>query len=293
MTVIGQISQQIGVSSSYLVFFVRRCDRQYKAYYKTKRSGDLRRIEAPNIALKALQRWILLNVLEGLPVSDRAQGFVKQRGILKNASYHLDKRYLLVIDIKDFFPSIKIDKVHDVFLQATNDSDTAQIYSVLCTYRGRLPQGGVTSPILSNLIFRSTDEKIIDVCSRMNITYSRYADDMTFASNDFQALKEVYRQVKQSIESAGFKINTGKTRYCSGKGRMLVTGLMLNSGKPTTGRERKRKIRAALYNYIINNDQTVNVNRALGQIAFIRSIEDDYYSKVQRYVSKLRAASST
>ena len=292
MTVIGRIAQQMGISSSYLVFLVRRCDRQYNGYYITKRSGGLRRIEAPNIALKALQTWILLNVLERLPVSDRAQGFVKQRGIRTNAAYHLGKRYLLIIDIKDFFPSIKIDKVRDVFLQATNDSDTAQIYSVLCTFQGRLPQGGVTSPILSNLVFRATDEKIIDVCSRMNITYSRYADDMTFASNDFQTLKQVCGQVKQAVESAGFKINTKKTRYCSGKDRMLVTGLRLNSGKLTTGRERKRRIRAALYNYVINNDQTVNINRLLGQIAFVRSIEDDYYSKVQTYVSKLRAASS-
>ena len=186
-----------------------------------------------------------------------------------------------------------MDKVRDVFVQATNDSDAAQIYSILCTFRGRLPQGGVTSPILSNLVFRPTDEKIIDVCSRMHITYSRYADDMTFASNDFQALKEVHGQLKQLLESAGFKINTKKTRYCSGKDRMLVTGLRLNSGKLTTGRERKRRIRAALYNYVISNDQTINMNRVLGQIAFIRSIEDDYYSKVQRYVSKLRAASST
>lgn len=293
MTVIGRIAQQIGVTSSYLVFLVRRCDRQYKAYYVTKRSGDLRRIEAPNIALKAIQTWILLNVLERLPVSDRAQGFVKERGIRKNAAYHLGKRYLLIIDIKDFFPSIKIDKVHDVFLQATNDSDTARIYSMLCTFQGRLPQGGVTSPILSNLVFRQTDERIIDLCSRMNITYSRYADDMTFASNDFQALEEVYRQVRQRLESAGFHINAKKTRYCSGKRRMLVTGLRLNSGRLTTGRERKRKIRAALYNYITNNDETVNMNRVLGQIAFIRSIEDDYYPKVQRYVAKLIAASST
>lgn len=292
MTLIARIAQQIGISSSYLIPIVLRCDRQYNAYYIPKRSAHLRRIEAPNIALKAIQRWILLNVLEKIPVSDRAQGFVKERGIRKNATYHLGKRYLLIIDLKDFFPSITIDKVRDVFLQATNDSDMAQIYSILCTFRGALPQGGVTSPILSNLVFRSADEAITNLCSRMHIIYSRYADDMTFSSNDFQALKQVYGQVKQVIESAGFRINTKKTRYCSGKHRMLVTGLRLNSGKLTTGRERKRVIRAELYNYIINHDQSVNINGVLGHIAFIRGIEDDYYPKVQKYVSKLIAAST-
>jgi len=292
-TVIEQISRQIGISSSFLIPIVLRCDRYYNAYYIPKRSAELRRIEAPNVTLKAIQEWILLNVLEKLPVSDRAQGFVKERGIRTNAAYHLGKRYLLIIDIKDFFPSIGIDKVRDVFFEATNNADMAQIYSMLCTFRNRLPQGGVTSPILSNLVFRSTDEKIIDLCGRMHVTYSRYADDMTFSSNDFQTLKQVYNQVKQVIESADYKINVKKTRYCSGKNRMLVTGLRLNSGNLTTGRERKRTIRAALYNYIIKNDETVNVNHVLGQIAFIRGIEDDYYSRIQRYVSKLRSASST
>jgi len=287
MTTIEQIASKIGISSAYLGFIVSRCDRQYKAYYITKHSGDLRRIEAPNIDLKAIQRWILRNILENIPVNDRAQGFVRGRGIRKNASYHLGKRYLLCIDIKDFFPSIKKDKVHDVFLQATKDSDIARIYSELCTFKDRLPQGGVTSPILSNLVFRSADEKIVDLCGRMNIIYSRYADDMTFSSNDFQALQELYNKVEQLVDSEGFEINRKKTRYCSGKNRMLVTGLRLNSGKLTTGRERKRRVRAAVYNYIVNKDQSVNMNQVLGNIAFIRSIEDDYYPKIQQYAHNL------
>lgn len=292
MTVIATIAQQIGISSSYLVSLVRRSDRHYKAYYMPKRSGRSRRIEAPGSALKAVQTWVLHNILETLPVSDRAHGFVKQRGIRTNATYHLCKRYLLTIDIKDFFPSIKIDKVRDVFLQTTTDPDVALVFSLLCTFEGRLPQGGVTSPILSNLVFRPTDDRIIDLCSRMHITYSRYADDMTFASNDFQALSQVYPQIQPLLEAAGFKINTRKTRYCSGKHRMLVTGIRLNSGKLTTGRQRKRRIRAALYNSIVKDDQTINMNRILGEIAFIRSIEPDYYPRLQGYVSKLTASSS-
>ena len=142
MTAIEQIASKIGISSAYLGFIESRCDRQYKAYYITKQSGDLRRIEAPNIDLKAIQRWILRNILENIPVNERAQGFARGRGIRTNASYHLGKRYLLCIDIKDFFPSIKKDKVYDVFLQATKDSDIARIYSVLLEIdypKGELP----------------------------------------------------------------------------------------------------------------------------------------------------------
>lgn len=288
MTAIQQIAQEIGITSSYLSSILRRCDRQYKAYYITKSSGDLRQIEAPNESLKAIQRWILRNILETIPVNERAQGFVKGRGIEKNARYHLGRRYLLSIDIKGFFPSVTRDKVYDVFLQATNNADVSQIYSILCTFRNRLPQGGVTSPALSNLVFRPVDEKIVDLCSRINITYSRYADDMTFASNDFQALKDLYENVNNVIISGGYALNKQKTRYCSGKNRMIVTGLRLNSGRLTTGRDRKRRIRAALYNHIVKRDQSVNVNEVLGNVAFIRSVEPDYHSKIEAYVCKLR-----
>jgi RNA-directed DNA polymerase len=292
MTVIQRIAQQIGISSSFLVPIVLHSDRYYNAYYKPKRSAGLRQIQAPNVTLKAIQSWILLNILEKVPVSDRAQGFVRERGICSHATYHVGKRYILIIDIKDFFPSIGIDKVYDVFSQVVNDSDTARIYAILCTFRNRLPQGGVTSPTLSNLVFRSTDDTITDLCSRMHIAYSRYADDLTFSSNDFQALKQLYGQVEQVIQSAGFKINTKKTRYCSRNNRMLVTGLRLNSDKLTTGRQRKRIIRAQLYNHFVNHDESVNMNSVLGHIAFIRGIEDDYYPKVQEYVARLIAAST-
>ena len=288
---IQKVAETIGVNSSYLENILENRDKLYKAYYIPKGaigSADLRRIEAPNVNLKSIQRWILRNILEKVPISDLAHGFVKGRGIKTNARYHLDRQFILAIDIKDFFPSVTQDKVHDVFLRVTGENNIAFVYTGLCTFQGRLPQGGVTSPLLSNIVFYDIDEKIEDVCNRGNIAYSRYADDMTFSSNDFQALKEIYKSVQGIIESAGYNLNEDKTRYYTGKGRMLVTGIRLNSGRMKTGRYRKRTIRALIHHYFVRESDSVNLNKLLGKIAFVRDIEPDYYLKLKEYVAILK-----
>ena len=62
--------------------------------------------------------------------------------------------------------------------------EVSYILSLLCTYEGYLPQGAPTSPYLSNLILRDFDKKIQQICSSLNYTYTRYADDITISSNN-------------------------------------------------------------------------------------------------------------
>ena len=288
MTAIQEVAQEIGISSSYLGNIVKNRDKFYKAFYKTKATGDKRQIEAPSKTLKGIQRWILRNKLENTVLSERTHGFIAGRSIKTNARYHVGKKYILAMDIKDFFPSIGIDKVYEVFYQKSRKEDVSLIYARLCTYADRLPQGAPTSPALSNIVFLPVDNRITDQCDRMNLTYSRYADDLTFASNDLDLLKELYSKVKTIINEEGYALNPRKTRYYSGKQKMVVTGLLLNSGQITTGRDRKRRIRAALYNYIARNDDAVEIEKVLGIVAFIRGIEPDYYSRLKNYIYSLK-----
>jgi RNA-directed DNA polymerase len=288
MTTLENMAQRVGVNTNYLASMTKNSDKLYKAYYQRKHSGKLRRIEAPNRHLKAIQRWILRKILKDVPISDFAHGFSRGRGIKSNALYHLHKKHILILDLKDFFPSITESMVREAFTEIVHDIGMSEIYTKLCTYKGRLPQGGATSPALSNIIFRSVDEKIVNLCERMNIVYSRYADDMTFSSNDLMALKELHRKLVPVIKSAGYVLNNEKTRYLSGKGKMVVTGITLNSGRMTTGRGRKRKIRAAFYNLIVKKDTAVKISEVLGTVSFMRDIEPDYYLKLKGYINSIK-----
>jgi RNA-directed DNA polymerase len=136
-------------------------------------------------------------------------------------------------------------------------------------------------------VFTFPESPIVPLSLTTYIVYSRYADDMTFSSNDLMALKELHKKLAPIIKSAGYVLNNEKTRYLSGKGKMVVTGITLNSGRMTTGRRRKRKIRAALYNHIIKKDKAVKMNEILGTVAFVRDIEPDYYPKLKQYINSI------
>jgi len=289
MSDLQSIAKRIGINESYLSLLSKNHNKCYHSYYLKKKPPARRVIDAPNSELKAIQRWILRNVLENQPVNPCVHGFTAKRGIKTNAKRHLGKRFIMCLDIKDFFPSIKKDRIFPIFCHVFDNGKVADALSNLCTYNERLPQGAVTSPALSNIVFRKADDEISDICSKKRVNYTRYADDLTFSTNNFTLLKDhIKPETEKILRNDGFKLNKKKTRFLTGRGRMLVTGLLLNSGKLTVGRWRKREIRAALFNYVVKGDKAVNVNRLVGTLAFIRDIEPDFYERFLRYSSGLR-----
>lgn len=275
------LSENIGINHNYLKSLIFNSDKYYYSYYIDKRSGKKRVIDAPNYEIKAIQSWILRNILEDIKISERANGFVKKRGIKNNARFHLGKAFIMCIDLRDFFPSIKIEQVRIVFLDhlGGDSGEIAEKLAKICTFKGYLPQGAVTSPALSNIIFRPVDIELEKLCNGLNVNYSRYADDLAFSSNDIQRLKDIERTVEDIISKHGFTLNNEKTRYSSGKGRKVVTGIILNSDRMTIGRGRKRLIRSMIHNYIVKKSDDLNKNQLFGYIAFLRDIEPSYFEE--------------
>ena len=159
--------------------------------------------------------------------------------------------------------------------------------SKICTFKGYLPQGAPTSPVISNIVFKAVDEEITEICKKRKVIYSRYADDLTFSTNNKQYLIDLIKPITEIVKKHGFKINSEKTRLYSGKRRMSVTGVILNSGRLTVGRDLKRNIRAGLYNVIVKNDKKINKKVLMGYISFIKDIEPDYFESIKKYKNKL------
>src|SRR5690606_33183560 len=104
---IADLGFQLGLNIQYLENLINRSDFFYKNHFIKKKNGKDRKISSPNYQIKAIQAWILRNILEEVPISSRAHGFAKGRGIRTNARIHLGKKYVLCLDIEDFFPSIR------------------------------------------------------------------------------------------------------------------------------------------------------------------------------------------
>ena len=208
----------------------------YYTFTIPKKSGGTRTIAVPDPELKAKQRELLkeMQMAPTFWISKKAHGFARKRSILTNASVHTGKMWILNLDIEDFFPSITRSR-----LLALYNLD-------LAFHNNSLPQGAPTSPFLSNIYMRDFDTTILGLVRQYvsdDIEYTRYADDLTFSSNSY-ALEKVPLFVRTKLKTLDLELNNEKTRLAGPGQRQEVTGLNINSGRPTIPKKYRRKMRA-------------------------------------------------
>lgn len=233
----------------------------YQHFTLEKKKGGQRHIQAPLGHLKSIQRKLnaSLQVKYYALKPAYVHGFVinptmdtKQCNIALNASHHVGKKVLINLDLKDFFSSISASRVKALFstehFKFTDEIATA--LALLCTYRGHLPTGSPCSPVLSNFICLDLDASIQQFCSSRGLTYSRYADDLTFSSDQFIAPTTI-AELKKLIVAHDFQINEKKFRLRAANRRQVVTGLTVN-GQVNVDRRFLKKTRAMLHDLKCN-----------------------------------------
>jgi RNA-directed DNA polymerase len=226
---------------------------KYVSFEIPKRGGGMRLIKAPESRLALLQRR-LANLLydcldelrKGAPPSRRslAHGFERERSIITNANLHKRRRYVLNLDLQDFFPSINFGRVRGFFLKDKHfalQPKAATILAQIACHENELPQGSPCSPVVSNLIGHLLDSRLARFAKTHKCTYSRYADDITFSTSrrafppelafpvpGTEAEWRLGAELREKIEHSGFKINDKKTRMQFRTSRQVTTGLMVN-----------------------------------------------------------------
>jgi RNA-directed DNA polymerase len=282
------IAKGLGLEVTYLTGLARSASHRYKIYGIPKRSGGTRTISHPSQELKAAQRWLLNNVVCQLPVHSAATAYRRGRGIALGVVPHLGTRFSLRLDFKDFFPSIRASdiKAHLVTLHAAGrlapqgsweDADFEVFCALSCRF-GTLPVGAVTSPSLSNSVCFGLDTALAAHCERQAVTYTRYADDLTFSCDTPGVLATVPGAVADLLRTLeypkGLAINPAKTQYTSKKGRRVVTGLVIGSaGELSVGRKTKRRIRAMIHQWDLLSSPAKR--QLAGLLAYAKSIEPD------------------
>lgn len=248
-----------------------------------RRRSDPRIVYEVNDKLKNLHKNILVSIAAKVIFPEYVQGFVSKRSIVTNASLHLSRKYVLNLDIKNFFESIKIEKVFCVFESLGCNHEVASILARLCTLNECLVQGANTSPILANLVCVELDKELVEIGLEYNCSYSRYADDITFSGEKIPKKKVIAR----CLEKYEFQLNPEKWK-CQSRGKtQYVTGLTVFDGTmPRLPKKVKRHLRQELYyankygllNHLekigIQGDSVASyVNRIDGLIAFMYSVE--------------------
>lgn len=288
MALIEQMSRGLAMPPAYLRAWSAKARHAYKEYTIRKRTGGLRTIHHPAKPLKALQRWLLRNVIVHWPVHEAATAYREGLGIKANARRHAANGFLLRMDLEDFFPSLATDDII-TYLESKpeatvdgNERDRRFFVAIVC--RGdRLTIGAPTSPALSNALLYLLDCRISEVVGNREVVYTRYADDLFFSTSRPNVLREIERDVRklvsESVLPAGLQINETKTRHLSRKHKRTVTGLVLGSrGEVTIGRKRKRMIRTMIYQLDGLSPEERSYLRGL--LAFARDVEPDFINSL-------------
>lgn len=279
------LANAMGLSRKIIFLFSMCSSKYYKKFNILKKNNKSREICAPNFKLKLVQKWLLVNIFSKLSVTNHAMAFKKGlNGIKSNATIHNNSLYILQIDLKDFFTSITEKQVFKLVRRKGYNQTISAVITGLCTYNGYLPQGGITSPVISNLVCNSLDKRLFGLCSKRDINYSRYADDMTFSSNEKSALKRIVPIITEIIRQEGFTINEEKTRFSCPGSRKVITGVNINSNKLKASKELKKRVRAMIHHSIMQQKYDQN-DRIRGLVAYINSIEPDYKIKICNYIN--------
>lgn len=240
-----QLAAFLNTSRKQLFDYLKNTSSHYNKIVIKKKNGKDRILYSPDNVLKFYQTKILKCIINELPVSPYAQAYLKGRKISDNAAAHIGKRYMLKLDIKDFFGSITSDQVYSaVFNTKYFPKFIGYILTSLCCRNYSLPQGAPSSPAISNIVMRNFDCNIGDWCKTHSVVYTRYCDDLTFSSD--KPLFHIYKKVKSFLEEMGFQLNDDKTHFISASHRQCVTGLVVNE-KLSVPAEYKRKLRAQIF----------------------------------------------
>jgi hypothetical protein len=253
----------------------------YSYRWLAKRCGGYRLIEVPKPRLRNLQRRILRNILERVPVHVAAHGCVRGRSAVSAALPHTAADVLLQIDLRDFFSSVTAGRVHAVFRTLGYPPSSARLMTGLTTHAtprsvlraapvaelthpgtdgsqmrrhalltvAHLPQGAPSSPALANLCAYRLDVRLSGAAAACGVSYTRYVDDLIF-SGDLAFARKIERfksMVYSIIVDEGFEPHFQKTRTQTQAAPQHVVGLVVNR-KLNVPRREFDALKALLHN---------------------------------------------
>jgi retron-type reverse transcriptase len=287
---IKQISFELGIPEAKIMKWVQAAPYSYKEYTVPKKNGGRRKIAQPSKNLKHLQRWVNSAIIRRLAVHPTATAYVKGKNIADNARAHLGSQFIVKIDFKDFFPSIRSSDVN-AFLSSYKEAlnlkfDDIFLITRILTYKGGLTIGAPSSPLLANAIMYDFDAEAAAIADKFSATYTRYADDITLSSNDGHTLRVVHQAITNLIQKHGspkLTINEDKTIWLSKKSRRSVTGLILTpDGKLSLGRSKKRELKTLIFEYQRDNLPEDKVEYLKGWLAYSNAVEPSFLAALRK-----------
>lgn len=261
-------------------------------YYTVYRVGK-RIILAPCEKLKQAQRFFKTAINWVYPL---------EMNTFNAAKIHCGKKYVLKMDIKDFYGSVPYPFIEQVVKNVCKRIKNADInyYLMITTVDDKLPTGAPTSAHIANACFSPVDKRIKNYANMLGVNYSRYMDDLTFSCDDKYLLNLVEKFVARTLGNFGYKLNERKTKYISENKQQNVLGVVVNNKEVRLPKKLRRNLRAALHNYSIFKSSGAkqidlkyrtwseqSIARLKGYLAYTKQVDEKSYNKLINYAKKL------
>jgi RNA-directed DNA polymerase len=267
-----------------------------RAHYRTwpslnKRKDKVRMIRSPDDELKEIQRGICSRILGTSEIGPDVHGGVSKRSPQTNASQHLGAPCLVTLDVRSFYPSVRHEMVFRMFREFGCGTAVANLLTKLTTLDGALPQGAPTSVSIANLLLaRPVDKPTGEQARAAGIVYTRFVDDIAMSGEHPQTL---ISNVAQRLSSRGLRVYRGrkdtKLKIMPRNSRQELTGIVINSGKPTLSRRHRDAVRAAIHELrgIAGRVQREAALRSIqGRIAHVKRFHPGDARRLEQRVAK-------
>lgn len=294
------------------VAYLRKKDRHslYNSFHIPKKSGGLRKIDAPLPELMNALRQLKTIFEEDFHAlyHTTAFAYVKNRSTIDAVKRHQknNSKWFGKLDLHNFFGSTTPEFVMSMFSMVYPFSEVVKIPQgrqalrtalELAFLDGVLPQGTPLSPLITNVMMIPVDFKLSKAFRDFNeqrFIYTRYADDFIISSKYDFDVHTVEELVVQTLKDFGapFSINNAKTRYGSSSGRNWNLGVMLNKDNEiTVGNAKKRRFQSMLYNYITDKKNGIEWSREDIQVmqglhSYYRMVEKETIDAIIKHIDK-------
>jgi RNA-directed DNA polymerase len=320
------LAQRTGIPYEHLRGIVSRDDERpnYRSFKIRKRSGGWRRISVPEPKLKLVQAWLARHVLSKVAPHTASHAFAPGSSTVACATQHRGARWLIKMDIADFFGSITEIQVYRVFRNLGYNALVSFELAGLCTdapwksgkyvlrswqahyprkrieayerkYLGRLPQGAPSSPMLANLAMKGLDQVLTELGRSRGLVYTRYSDDITFSTTSVFTKARAFEVVEAAaalLKARGLYLNRAKTAIVHPGARRVVLGLLVNEADPRLSRAFRDRLRQHFYYLekygIRKHMEARKFDSAGGLYRHLRGIIDYALMVDQPYAASLR-----
>lgn len=269
------LATMFGVHPGLIWSFENRQHTHYRSFVIPKgKNKPGRRIDAPRVALKIVQKWLSVQLQSVYVPADHVYGFVPGRSHLDAATVHANARWLFSVDIENFFSTTPESLVVSNLQHAGFGAKGAALVARLACFRGALAQGAPSSPILSNLCFQEMDAILLQLALTYEVRCTRYADDIVFSGIDsYSCPPQLISDIMDIFSTSVWQLAGHKTSVVSLPSRLKVHGLLVHGEKPRLTKGYRNKLRAFRHMLAANYVRETDLARLRGHVTYGDMVE--------------------